>query len=199
MRKAIFQILLGILLITSGACMVLLPDSFQKVVMIILGIYLILSGLKTLIAAIRFRTAFSHSMNIVTWIKLAVNIIVGGVVIYFALTHPSILMNVVIYIIAASFLFSGIIDILDAFIIMHRGFNYSSYRFDGLMSVIVSILLFMFPGFIGSVVMNLLAAIIIVIGAVMIVSSIYSIRIQRLIKTTSGKEIIGTYEELEED
>ena len=151
MRKAIPLAVSGLLMIFTGAYMILRPDGFLSVVIAMLGLYIAFDGIRSAVSLIRFRTFFPGA------VKTA---------------NPSILLDIVIYIVAADFLATALINFIDCMILSRSGVYYGSLGLEAVLSFISSIVLFLFPGFIGSVVMTLLAAVILASGAVMVYAAV---------------------------
>lgn len=172
MRKAIPLAVSGLLMIFTGAYMILRPDGFLSVVIAMLGLYIAFDGIRSAVSLIRFRTFFPGAVRTAAIVKAVLNTVLGVVIIAIAATNPSILLDIVIYIVAADFLATALINFIDCMILSRSGVYYGSLGLETVLSFISSIVLFLFPGFIGSVVMTLLAAVILASGAVMVYAAV---------------------------
>ena len=187
MRKVFPLAFSGALMLFVGIYMIVRPDDFQAVVMAILGIYIVFDGVRSLVSLMRYRSIFSPAVRTIDGIKTVVNIILGPVVILIAFMRPTLLLTVVIYIIASDFLLTGIFNFINCMALSRLGMMFGSLGLEAVLSFLFAIILFMFPGFVGSVVMTLFAAILLASGAVMIFAAVSSLIFQhRLSKMDKG-------------
>ena len=187
MRKVFPLAFSGILMLFVGIYMIVRPDDFQAVVMAILGIYIVFDGVRSLVSLMRYRSIFSPAVRTIDGIKTVVNIILGLVVILIAFMRPTLLLTVVIYIIASDFLLTGIFNFINCMALSRLGMMFGSLGLEAVLSFLFAIILFMFPGFVGSVVMTLFAAILLASGAVMVFAAVSSLIFQyRLSKMDKG-------------
>ena len=168
MRKSIPLAVSGLLMAFVGCYMILRPDDFLSVVIGILGFYIVADGVRSAVSLIRFRSLFSGAVRTMAAVKAAVNAVLGLIVIALAISKPSLLLTIVIYLVAADFLFTAVMNFIDSMVLARSGMMYGTLGMEAVVSFIISIILFLFPGFIGSVVMTLLAALLLAAGAVMI-------------------------------
>ena len=175
-------------MIFVGIYMLVRPDDFQTVVMALLGIYIVFDGVRSLVSLMRYRSVFSPAVRMIDGIKTVVNIILGLVVMLIAFMRPSLLLTVVIYIIASDFLLTGVFNFINCMALSRMGMMFGSLGLEAVLSFLFAIILFMFPGFVGSVVMTLFAAILLASGAVMVFAAISSLIFQhRISKMDKGQ------------
>lgn len=172
MRKALPLAISGLLMIIVGAYMILRPDDFMSVVISLLGLYIVFDGIRSIISLVRYRTFFSSVVRSMAIIKGSLNTLLGAVIIVLAITNPMILLDIVIYIVAVDFLVTAVINFTDCMVLSRLDIGFGSLGLESVISFIFAIILFLFPGFIGSVIMTLLAAIILASGAVMLYAAI---------------------------
>ena len=162
MRKALPLALSGLLMVFIGAYMIIRPDDFLSVVISLLGIYIVFDGVRSVISLLRFRSYFPSFVKIV----------LGIVIIALAISNPSALLSAVIYIVAAAFFITAVINFTDCIALSRLGIGYGSLGLESIVSFIVSLILFIFPHFVGSVIMTLFSAIILSSGAVLVYAAI---------------------------
>ena len=179
MRKAFPLAFSGLLMIFVGIYMIVRPDDFQAVVMAILGLYVVFDGVRSVISAVRYRTVFPSAIRTAALIKAVINVLLGLVVILIAFIKPTLLLTVVIYIVAADFLLTAVINFANSIALSRLGIGFGSLGLEAVLSFLFSLILFMFPGFIGSVVMTVFAALLFAAGAVMVFAAVNGIVMQR--------------------
>ena len=172
MRKALPLALSGLLMVFIGAYMIIRPDDFLSVVISLLGIYIVFDGVRSVISLLRFRSYFPSFVKTLAAVKTVLNIVLGIVIIALAISNPSALLSAVIYIVAAAFLITAAINFTDCIALSRLGIGYGSLGLESIVSFIVSLILFIFPHFVGSVIMTLFSAIILSSGAVLVYAAI---------------------------
>ena len=172
MRKVLPLAISGILMVFVGGYMILRPDDFLSVVISILGLYIVFDGIRSIVSLVRYRTFFSSAVRTMAIIKAVLNTVIGVMIIVLAFANPSIILDIVVYIAATAFLLTAVINFIDCLVLSQADVGYGTLGLESVISFIASIMLFAFPGFIGSVIMTLFAAIILAAGAVMVYAAI---------------------------
>ncbi len=174
MKKYLPLFISGLLMIFVGLYMILRPDSFLTVVISVFGIYLIVDGIRTMIASYKLRDVFGRGLRNMSAAKALIDIILGVVVVIIAIASPSLIPTLIVYIAAAAFLVSGIIDAVDLAFLSRAGIALNTLLLETVLSFVFSIILFLFPNFLTGVVMTLFAAILFASGAMMVYGSLSS-------------------------
>lgn len=189
----------GILLVALGLYMILRPDSFIQVFFIIIGAYMVFDSLKSLFylfyrmhegsrlsksidIAKDIKDAFSSAIRGVAAtviIKALINLIFGLLAISIAIARKDMLLSWVVYIVAISFLFTGAIDLFEYIKLSGSDIGFGLLGLDTVVSFILGLILFLFPRFIGSVVITLIAAFFIAVGAVAVYGGINMMLVQK--------------------
>ena len=92
MKKYLPLFISGLLMIFVGLYMILRPDSFLTVVISVFGIYLIVDGIRTMIASYKLRDVFGRGLRNMSAAKALIDIILGVVVVIIAIASPSLII-----------------------------------------------------------------------------------------------------------
>ena len=106
----------------------------------------------------------------------------GLFVIIIAIAAPTLIPNLLVYIIAAAFLITGAVDLADMLLLSKAGVVGTGLGLETVLSFVFAILLFLFPSFLTGVVMTLFAAILLASGALMVYGSISSMVFSRRLR-----------------
>ncbi len=174
MKRYIPLMISGLLMIFVGLYMILRPDGFLTVVISAFGVYLAIDGIRTLIAAYRLKEQLGMRIRGLSMGKALINMLAGLFVIIIALAAPTLIPTVLVYIAAAAFLITGVVDVIDLVVISHAGITAPGLGLETVLSFIFSLILFMFPNFLTGVIMTLFAAVLFASGAMMIYGAISS-------------------------
>ena len=172
MRKAIPLAVSGLLMIFTGAYMILRPDGFLTVVISIFGVYLIIDAVRTLLLLRRMGDKAGRTFLGVSTGKAILNLVLGILVVIIALLVPRLIPTLVVYIAAAAFLITGVVDLFDLIALSRMDFIWPGMGLETVLSFVFSLVLFLFPNFLTGVVMTLFAAILLASGALMIYGAI---------------------------
>ena len=182
MKKYLPLMVSGALMIFIGLYMLLHPDGFLTVVISAFGVYLALDGVRTLYAAIKLGDVIGRSFRKVAMGKAFLNMLVGLFVIIIAIAAPTLIPNLLVYIIAAAFLITGAVDLADMLLLSKAGVVGTGLGLETVLSFVFAILLFLFPSFLTGIVMTLFAAILLASGALMVYGSISSMVFSRRLR-----------------
>lgn len=174
MKKYLPLLISGLLMIFIGLYMILRPSGFLSVVISAFGIYLIIDGVRTLLGAYRLKDIFGKGIRSVSMGKALLNMIAGIVVIIIAVAAPSLIPTMLVYLVAAAFVITGIVDVIELVVLSRAGIPAASLGLETVLSFVFAIILFLFPNFLTGVIMTLFAAILFASGAMMIYGSVSS-------------------------
>lgn len=180
-----------------GIYMILCPSSFMAVTLSVFSVYMIFDGIRGIVSFFRFRD-LPGGIRSTVLSKSIVAIGAGIAIIAMSIARPDLLIPVFVYIAGAVFLAAGIVNLADYIILSRRGIKFGYLGIEVVLLFLLAVLLFLFPVFIGSTVISVFAALIFAAGAVSITSGIYSILLQRRIRTLVRKTepvIPGQYDE----
>ncbi len=192
-RHLIVSAVMGVVLMVLGIIMLFQQESFVKVFISLLGLFLIGSGLLSVFNLKRF--AVGPRTKVANIIKALLTIVLGLVAVIVPLTTAYTSWNVLLYSIGAVLAFSALISFMDALLLKHSSVSVSSLLFDGVFSVVVAVLLFLFPQEIGTLLLKLVGALLIVSGLLMV---LWAQKINKLNKQSTAK-VIETKAEIMED
>ncbi|MBQ2258964.1 MAG: DUF308 domain-containing protein [Spirochaetales bacterium] len=166
MKKSIFFLLLGLLIIALGVFIWVRPNTFVNVLAIAFSLFIFFMGAKSLMAYFKLKNKGSKALLNTLLIKSLVNMLVATSALIIIFTKKEAVLNLLVYIIAADLIASAFVDLLDSFIIRKAGldYSYSPLRFQALLGFAFGILFIVFPQFIGKTGLTIIAVIFIVIG-----------------------------------
>ena len=213
MKSALIFWLFGVITLLFGVFVIVQPATVLNIAAVAFSIILALRGLRKLIDALHFsRKAVKVSVNgapIESGVqkKIKFTILIDGIIsaalgvlaLAFALSflqsRSDGIMKVVIYIIAAGFLYTGIVNIIENYRLKPYADLSSVFNGNGLVYIIASVLLFIFPAFVGQTLMNIFGILLIIAGVCIFV---WGIRVCVLLVETRKKDKAQTvsYEEV---
>ena len=160
--KQVFTMIFGLLLAALGVFLLFQKDSFVRIFVSILGIYLIGSGSLTLFLLSTYK--LSSSSKKLAIIKALVAIAVGSGAFLLPIFFAKLSWTILLYIVALNLLFNATVALNTFFKIRKIGVSFTSLVSDGLSSLILSVLLFAFPDQIGGVVLKSVGILLIFFG-----------------------------------
>jgi len=173
--------LTAIVLALVGVFMVIKPDAFLGIVVIVFSLFLILDGIKSLYMLLRVKI---HSLRF-KWtmgIKALVNVSIGVISIIIAIKKPTMISNILVYLIAIDFFATAIIDLFDYIILRGDSLVTGTLGVEILISTLFGILFCLFPQFISHTAVTILAVVIICLGVMSGVIAFYSLYVERTFK-----------------
>jgi len=164
-KHLIVTMLFGVLLVIFGVAML---SSKGRLFIILMGIGLILSGLSTLQVMFSLHrelkdTAVKLGGNVkaVAIIKSVVSIVLG----FLGIIYSKESINVLMYVMGAQMVVSAGIALYDAIILKkNTGLPVASLVTDGIYSLVIALVLFVFPSGVGTVIATVISIILIVTG-----------------------------------
>jgi uncharacterized membrane protein HdeD (DUF308 family) len=164
-KHLVVTMLLGALLVAFGIVML---TSKGKLFIILMGFGLILSGLTTLDAIVSLRkelkgsaVTFSGNIRTIAIIKSLLSIVLGVLGIIYSQEGVKVLM----YVMGVQMAVSAIIGLYDAIIVKRDiGLPVSSLVTDAVFSLIIAVVLFVFPSGAGQAIATVIAVILIIAG-----------------------------------
>ena len=168
----IAQLLLGIVLVGIGLFIMIGNEQiFVKVVLAIFGALAIISGIANIATMAKYNFGkFNHTAVV---IKATTAIIIGVIAIIFPFVIEKAI-NVFIYLLAVEMALSAIIAFVQAVAVKSKGFENSHMVQEGILSLIISVVLFIIPSHIAGLVKLLMGIIAMIVGATIISLAIYS-------------------------
>ena len=197
MRRIIPLLISGALMVFIGLYMILRPSGFLTVVISAFGVYEVIDGVKTFIAVYKLREAFGSFVRSISFGKSLVSMIAGLAVIIIAIIAPNLIPTVIVYIIAAAFLFSGLVSIVDLLALSKNDIPTGTLGLEAVLSFVFALILFLFPNFLTGIVMTVFAAILFASGIVMIYGSIVAMLHARKIRKLMGNSSVNSFQDVD--
>lgn len=182
MKKYLGWICSGIILIVLGIIMLMRPASVLRVIVIMIGIYAIFEGVFSFISSFSVRTV--GPVFKVSLIKALVNLFIGILVIYFAASASAqTVADWVVYLIAIDLLLNAIAEGIEIYILSRAGFSMYGLTSGAVLSLVLSLIMFLFPQAVNATIFTFLAILVILAGVSTIMYSV------RLIKARGSDKI----------
>ena len=206
MKNSIYYFISGIIVVVFGVFVILNPSAVVNIAAFLFSVVLLLKGLRTLFNTLRFDSVASKvringiEINIDTkkgvrktmYINALISVLVGLIALIISIVamvkKSSSIMKIVVYVVAAGVLVSGVTGILE---------NRKMKSWTGLdeaigektiFQLIVALVLFIFPSLIGNVFMNILGAIVVAFGALYFAWGVYLIKAKKTLEKMEKKE-----------
>lgn len=158
----ILQLLVAIIIVILGIFILVRQDLFKQILVIALGVAAIATGIGSLATMNRYSFGkFNHTSTLV---KGVLGIIIGVLAVVMPLATGETVWTVIIYILAAQMLISGLVMLSDSIAVKSAGFPASPLVTEGILSLVLAIVLFVFPRNVADLLVTILGIIIIVVG-----------------------------------
>lgn len=183
MRKSMLMpVFAGLLLVVAGVVALARPALVIKVAVIAFGIYLAAEGLWTLRLSLRIRRDWGGVFKVNT-VRILVSIGIGVLVVYLAATSPGTsVANWVVYLVAAWLALGAILEFAEAAYLRRRGVEGFPVSVNAAVSLLFSILLFLFPRLFASGFVYIFAAALVAVGAFMVAWGIRTMSLTRRLR-----------------
>ena len=197
MRRAIGYLIAGLLLIFIGAFMIVSPGKFLAIGTAMFAVYMIFDGGRSLYAFFRY-TGISRGVRSAVVSKGIVNLLLGIAVIILTIASPDIVMTVLVYIVAADFLLTGLINLADFLVMRKAGLRLGLLGMESGLEIAIAARMFFFPMMMGSFAFSLAGAAIIAFGAIAVVSCFWSLRVASAMREAErrARSDIGRFDEV---
>lgn len=202
--KKFFSLLLSaIVLICVGIFMIAMPDAFLGIVVIVFSLFLALDGLKSIYLIFKTKIG-SRGFKWTMGIKALINIAIGVTAIVLAAQDPATVSSILVYLIAADFFATALVDLFDYTLLRRMALPAGSLGIEIIASILFGVLFCLFPQFISHTAVTILAVVVICMGAMSFISAIYALYIDRTfnkygINRNEAKSADVEYSEVEEN
>lgn len=183
-RHLILTILFGAGLLILGIFLMFRQQSFLCLFVSILGLFVAGSGFYSLFTLKQYQ--LGRRSRTVTLVKALLSIVLGLVALIAPLTAANFSWTFLLYLIAAELVFSAVISFMDVLLLRSSGVVLTSLLSDAIFSLVVAVLLFVFPQQIGTMLLKLFGVAMIATGSGML---IWAWRI-RMINKRAGSQTI---------
>lgn len=184
MKSSIYFLLIGILVSILGIFMLVSPNTVINFIAVLFACYLIFDGLKSLYLLFKIRKANAKSLKTTVLIKSIANILIGVISIIVALKVPTMIMNLIVYLIAVSLIIDAVINIFDGRLLSKSGLELSanSLYVEAGIGFIFGLIMIIFPQLMGKTGMMILSIIVLAIGIMTLCYGIHTILLAKALK-----------------
>ena len=174
-RHLMLATLFGSLLVVLGIYLMFQQESFVRIFISILGLFLVGSGVASLFALRTY--TLGRRTKMATLIQALISIVLGLVAFFVPLSAANVSWTLLLTLIAIELIFSAIISFLDALLLRKSELPVSALLSEGVFSLVVAILWVVFPQKIGSMLLKLVGVVLIAMGLGMV---LWSVRIRKI-------------------
>lgn len=160
--KWIVQLIIAILVVILGIFILVRQDMFKQVFIIVLGLIAIVNGIISLATMNRY--SFGPFNRITTLIKGVLGLIIGVLAVIMPLATGEAVWTVIIYILAAQMVLAACVMFFDSFAVKAAGFPTRGLVTEGLVSLVLAVVLFLFPRDVANLLVTILGVTIIIVG-----------------------------------
>ncbi|HZJ88970.1 MAG TPA: DUF308 domain-containing protein [Sphaerochaeta sp.] len=166
-KNWVLTIIIGVLIALLGLFFLFQNASFLNVFIAIIGFFVLLSGVIQLFSLASYALApFFHRATVV---RSILSILFGLFAIIAPMTTLQISWKVLLYLLATILAFQALVSLINLLSILRRGVFYRSLFVDALLSLLASLLFFIFPEEIGTILMKLVGILILLAGISIII------------------------------
>jgi uncharacterized membrane protein HdeD (DUF308 family) len=161
-KKWLGWLAIGLLLIAAGCFILFQNEAFVRVLVMLLGALAVVNGVIALTTMNRYSLGiFTRNATLV---KGILSLVVGILAVVMPIFTAQATWMVFIYVLACQILLSGLVTLLDAFVLRSSNFNVSRMVVEGFVSLIVAVILFLFPQSVGTLLVRILGITVVVVG-----------------------------------
>jgi uncharacterized membrane protein HdeD (DUF308 family) len=158
----ILQLLAALVVVALGVFILVRQDLFKQILIMALGVVAIVTGITSLATMNRY--AFGKFNHGSTLVKGVLGLIIGVLAVIMPLATGEAVWTVIIYLLAAQMLIAAVVLLIDAFAVKAAGFPPLPLVTEGLISLVIAVLLFLFPRDVANLLVTVFGIIIIVVG-----------------------------------
>jgi uncharacterized membrane protein HdeD (DUF308 family) len=187
-KKMVFAyIFFGVLLIALGVFMMIREDLVKQILVIALGLSALMSSIVSLVTLKRFHfSRFSFSS---TLFKGITGIIIGVLAVVLPLFASESVWNVIMYILASQFVISSFVLYSDSLVLRKTAFASRPLVIEATISLVLALLLFIFPRESANLFILLLAIIVMVVGLTFILLGYFYSRVPKNVEVSIKGEM----------
>ncbi|MDD3929098.1 MAG: DUF308 domain-containing protein [Sphaerochaeta sp.] len=174
-RHLMLATIFGSFLVVLGIYLMFQQESFVRIFISILGLFLVGSGVASLFALRSY--SLGRRTKTATLVQAILSIVLGLVAVIVPLSAANVSWTLMLSLIAIELIFSALISFLDAILLRKSELPVSALLGEGVFSLVVAVLLFVFPQQIGSMLLKLFGVVIIAMGLGMV---LWSVRIRKI-------------------
>src|SRR5690554_2267805 len=139
----IIQLLIAIAIVALGIFIMVREDMFKQIFVMALGLVAIVTGITSLATMNRYSFGkFNHGTTLV---KGVLGLIIGVLAVIMPLATGEAVWTIIIYLLAAQMLIAAIVMLTDSIAVRSAGFPAAPLVTEGLISLVLAVILFVFP------------------------------------------------------
>lgn len=186
MKAQLQWILGGVLLLVTGIFVLVNPTTVMKIAVIIFGLYLMIESIFALALTWKIRKLGSYFT--INSVRTLASLAIGILVLYFALTSPgAAVASWMVYLVAAWLLVSSLLELLEIWMLKRSGYESFGVTTSALVSLVISLIMFLFPVMINNAVFMAVGIVMIVIAVFLIIWAVRMILFERRLKEEARK------------
>ncbi|MDC7248605.1 MAG: DUF308 domain-containing protein [Sphaerochaetaceae bacterium] len=188
-RNLIVSMIFGIIVAILGIFLLFQGLEIISFVVLLYGLYSIYIGVKGLLLASKLQEQ-RRTKNINLFSSIF-SIIIGIIIIVYPYFTSTLAVTVVIYLLAAQLLISGLGNILSSFGLKNTSFYSSSMLASGLVNLVIAAVFFIFPSQVAQFFLKVIGIICIFYGIGLF---LWSLRLKKVEKEFEKKNVEGDFE-----
>lgn len=181
MKRFLYYLISGALVLALGIFMIMKPAAFANIAVTIFAVYMIANGLRSLYYFIKLRKS-ARAIGITLSAKGLLNTIIGLAILVIALWKPESTLKALVYVAAAGFFIDALFDIIDLIIVRKYSILYTSFGIEAISSIVIGLILCLFPSAVGKISIYLIAGVVLIIGTIMISYGVHYLSLLRFKK-----------------
>ncbi|HLW22664.1 MAG TPA: DUF308 domain-containing protein [Sphaerochaetaceae bacterium] len=158
----IIQLLIAIAIVALGIFIMVREDMFKQIFVMALGLVAIVTGITSLATMNRY--SFGKFNQGTTLVKGVLGLIIGVLAVIMPLATGEAVWTIIIYLLAAQMLIAAIVMLTDSIAVRSAGFPAAPLVTEGLISLVLAVILFVFPRDVANLLVTILGITIIVVG-----------------------------------
>ena len=170
-------------MLVTGIFVLANPTTVMKIAVIIFGLYLMIESIFALALTWKIRKLGSYFT--INSVRTLASLAIGILVLYFALTSPgAAVASWMVYLVAAWLLVSSLLEI---WMLKRSGYESFGVTTSALVSLVISLIMFLFPVMINNAVFMAVGIVMIVIAVFLIIWAVRMILFERRLKEEARK------------
>ena len=158
----IFQMIFALLIVILGIFILVRQDLFKQILVISLGVVAVATGISSLATMNKYDFGkFNHTTTLV---KGVLGIVIGVLAIVMPLATGEAVWMVILYILAAQMLISALVMLTDSIAVKSAGYPAAPLVTEGIVSLVLAVVLFVFPRSVADLLITVFGITIIVVG-----------------------------------
>lgn len=198
MKKAIYFLALGAMILALGIFMWARPNTFANLIALVVALYILFDGARSLYFYLKVRKKSSKAISNTILSKALLNILISVSALVISYVNREAILNIVVYLIAIDLIAAALIDLADYFLIKKAKMEmlYSSLGVQAALGLVFGALFIIFPQFVGKTGITIIALIVIVAG---VIALSYGVHLVMMIKALKNyKKAVETEAEFTE-